>query len=475
MERAQQLFFIPSPLVGHLIPTIQFARLLTSINHQISATIFIIKFPFDEKAESFTKSLPQISTPSLKFVELNLLEESYSHLLSSTTFLYDFIAEHKSKVRAFLEESSNPLTPKIAGIILDMFTISMIDVVNEFGLSSYMFFTSGASQLGLVLHLLSLRDDFNQDLTEYKNSDIDLSVPTFMNPVSTELLPSIIFDKEGGCRAFLDLTKRFREAKGIIVNTFLELESYALQALSKDNSIPHVYTAGPLLNFGSREEEKEAELIMKWLDSQPDLSVVFLCFGSKGCFVKDQVKEIAIALENSGHRFLWSLRRPAATNGRLDHPKEYENLEEVLPKGFLHRTSDVGKIIGWAPQAAILSHPAVGGFVSHCGWNSILESVSCGVPMAAWPIYAEQNANALQVVKEIGIAVEIKMDYRNDFRMKSEIVTADVIEDSIRRLLEQGNDIRNKVKEMKARSRLALEVGGSSHASVKSFLDNIVG
>ncbi|KAF2293824.1 hypothetical protein GH714_005072 [Hevea brasiliensis] len=168
---------------------------------------------------------------------------------------------------------------------------------------------------------------------------------------------------------------------------------------------------------------------MRWLDDQPPSTVVFLCFGSKGSFSQNQVKEIACALEHSGHRFLWSLRRPARP-GLLASPSDYEDPQEVLPEGFLDRTTGIGKVIGWAPQVAVLAHPAVRGFVSHCGWNSILESIWFVVTIATWPLFAEQQFNAFEmVVVELGLAVEIKMDYRNDSGV---IVNCDEIERGIR-------------------------------------------
>ncbi|XVF71126.1 hypothetical protein PTKIN_Ptkin12aG0010700 [Pterospermum kingtungense] len=110
---------------------------------------------------------------------------------------------------------------------------------------------------------------------------------------------------------------------------------------------------------------------------------------SRESFCADQVREIASALEQSRHRFL--LRQaPEPTNGMMESPIDYENLVEVLPEGFLDRTVEIGKIIEWAPQVAILSHHAIGGFVSHCGWNSMLESIWFGVPITTWPLYAEQ-------------------------------------------------------------------------------------
>uniref|UniRef100_A0A7N2MVN8 Uncharacterized protein n=1 Tax=Quercus lobata TaxID=97700 RepID=A0A7N2MVN8_QUELO len=131
-----------------------------------------------------------------------------------------------------------------------------------------------------------------------------------------------------------------------------------------------------------------------------------------GSFEKDQVKEIAYALEHSGRRFLWSLHKPPPSGG-IASPSDYMTLEEILPQGFIERTQVIGKVIGWASQVATLAHSAIGGFVSHCGWNSMLESLWFGVPIAAWPMCAKQQINAFEMVKELGLAIEVKMDYDN--------------------------------------------------------------
>ncbi|XVF20971.1 hypothetical protein REPUB_Repub12eG0050100 [Reevesia pubescens] len=193
-----------------------------------------------------------------------------------------------------------------------------------------------------------------------------------------------------------------------------------------------------------------------------------------GSFNEDQVKEIACALEQCGHRFLWSLRQPPEpTKGMLPSPTDYDNVAKVLPEGFLDRTARIGKIIGWAPQVAILGHPAIGGFVSHCGWNSTLESIWSGVPIATWPLYAEQQLNAFQLVTTLGLAVEIKMDYhKKDDEV--EIVSAEKIERGIRCLMEQDSDVRKKVKEMSDKNRKALMKGGSSQSTFCRFINDVM-
>ncbi|KAG8387079.1 hypothetical protein BUALT_Bualt03G0216000 [Buddleja alternifolia] len=271
----------------------------------------------------------------------------------------------------------------------------------------------------------------------------------------------------------MDIPRRFREAKGIIINTFVEFESHAIASLSDDKRIPPVYPVGPVLHAWGEEVDQtkhKYEEIIAWLDGQPDSSVVFLCFGSSGCFEGDQVKEIAVALERSGCQFLWSLRKPPPKE-KMEFAGEYENAEEVLPEGFLDRTVGVGKVIGWAPQMAILSHLAVGGFISHCGWNSTLESIWCGVPMAVWPLAAEQQANAFQLVKDFEMAVEIKMDYRKDSDV---IVGAEKIERAIKELMDPDNDIRVKVRALKEKSRITLTEGESSYNFLGRLIDNVM-
>jgi hypothetical protein len=203
--------------------------------------------------------------------------------------------------------------------------------------------------------------------------------------------------------------------------------------------------------------------IMKWLDDQPPSSVVFLCFGSRGIFGATQVKEIAFGLERSGQRFLWSLRPPASLPSDND----------ILPEGFLERIEGKGMICGgWAPQVEVLEHKAVGGFVSHCGWNSILESLWHGVPIVTWPIYAEQQLNAFKMVRELGLAMEMRLDYRSG---GGDLVMADEIERAVRGMMDGGSEVRKKVKEMGEKARKAVMEGGSSFASIEQFIDDMTG
>ncbi|PIN22168.1 hypothetical protein CDL12_05113 [Handroanthus impetiginosus] len=264
----------------------------------------------------------------------------------------------------------------------------------ELGVPSYVYFTSSAMSLQLFFHLQTLKDDHNHDFVEFKDSDFETTVPGYINPVPARVWSVAVFEEDIG---FSGLIRKFREAKGIMVNTFLEFEHEVIKSLCNDEKIPPVYPIGPILQDGQQHtdqnEKKHEEII------------------NTGCFGENQVKEIVVALEQSRTRFLWSLRKPPPKE-KVEFAGECENPGEVLPKGFLERTVGFGKVIGWAPQLAVLAHPAIGGFVSHCGWNSILESVWSGVSIATWPLGAKQQANAFELVKEFNMTVEIKMDIR---------------------------------------------------------------
>ncbi|KAM5551003.1 UDP-glucose flavonoid 3-O-glucosyltransferase 6 [Rosa sericea] len=474
MKKASELIFIPIPGIGHIVSTVEIAKLLLSRDDNLFITILIMKFPFTaDGSDAYIKSLadPSLKTQRISFA--NLPQEQFQG--TGATGFFTFIDSHKSHVKdAVTKLTESGSETRIAGFVIDMFCTGMIDVANEFGLPSYVFYTSGAADLGLMFHLQALRDEENKDCTEFKNSDAELVVPSFVNPLpAARVLPGVVFDKEA-CNFFLNFAKRYRETKGLLVNTFLELESHALQSLSSDGKIPPVYPVGPILNVKSNdnqvssEKSKQKSDILKWLDDQPPLSVVFLCFGSMGCFGEDQVKEIAHGLEQAGFRFLWSLRQPPTS--KIGFPSDYADYSTILPEGFLDRTAEIGKVIGWAPQVAILAHPAVGGFVSHCGWNSTLESIWYGVPIATWPFYAEQQVNAFELVKELKLAVEIDIGYRKESGV---IVSRQDIEKGIKQVMEQDSEIRTRVKEMSQMSQKALADDGSSFSSLGRFIDQI--
>lgn len=176
----------------------------------------------------------------------------------------------------------------------------------------------------------------------------------------------------------------------------------------------------------------------------------------------DQIRALAAGLEASGQAFVWAIRRSEAEpNPKLD--------EVGLPEGFEHRTHERGLIIwGWAPQLLILSHPSVGAFLSHCGWNSTMETVSLGVPMITWPLFSDQPFNSKLLAEFLGIGIQICLGASSvpDEEEVKRAVTMLVAE-------EEGEKMRLRVKALRNFAKMAVDKEGSSYNNLQSFVQHI--
>ncbi|GFP81919.1 beta-d-glucosyl crocetin beta-1 6-glucosyltransferase [Phtheirospermum japonicum] len=176
-----------------------------------------------------------------------------------------------------------------------------------------------------------------------------------------------------------------------------------LSVLSKKRIVP----TGPLVVHDNDDDYEEHSEIMKWLSEKNKCSTIYISFGSEYFLAREQIAEIARGLQLSKVNFLWIIRFP---NG-----EKTASVEEALPEGFLETVKERGKVIGkWAPQTKILAHPSIGGFVSHCGWSSITESMYFGVPVIGMPMKVEQPINARLAV-EVGVGVEVEKDKNGNY------------------------------------------------------------
>ncbi|KAI9160471.1 hypothetical protein LWI28_008367 [Acer negundo] len=460
MKKAE-LVFIPAPGFSHLVSTFEFAKRLCDRDRRFSVTFLIMNSLLDPPAVSFIESQQQ-KQQIIKLINLPQPQPPPRHLKPYPE-IYKFThrENYKPLVKHLLSNmmlstrSAYNSAPQIAGLVLDFFTAPMVDVGHELGLPSYLFSTSNLALLDLTIYFLT-------HPTHVKESDPELTLPSFVNSVPTSVLPAPVFSKEDGFVVTLKLAQKFMDMKGIIVNTFQELESYALLSFL-DTKTPPVYPVGPVLGLSSSTEMVDSaqnEKIMKWLDHQPDSSVVFLCFGSMVKFGATQLREIGLGLESSGYRFLWAMGGDS-----INHHKD------ILQEGFLDRTAEKGMICRWAPQMEVLAHKAIGGFVSHCGWNSILESLWCGVPIVTWPIHAEQKLNAFKMVRELGLAVEMKS---SEVNVDDLVMMADEIKEAISRVMDSDSEVRKRVQEMAENSKKAVMDGGSSHAYFARLIEDII-
>ncbi|CAL1403501.1 unnamed protein product [Linum trigynum] len=442
---------------------VELAKLLVRRHSTLAVSIPIVTSP--STAAAVTRYIDSLApTPRVNLLRLPK-DDGGGQSFPAANFT-PMIESQKPRVREAVSAELARSGARLAGFVLDMLCTSMLDLAEEFGAPSYIYFTSGAAFLRFQLHVQESHDEEGFDVTEFKEAE--LACPGLTRPVPSKVIPSGFLNKEWVALVYT-ITRNFRKTKGILVNTVRELESYALESLSGGMNVPKVYPVGPILNLkGEKSRRDDDDVTIEWLDQQPESSVVFLCFGSMGAFRGEQVREIACALEGSGHRFLWSLRRPGE-GGPWASPTDYEDVREVLPEGFLDRTAEVGRVMGWVPQVAVLAHKSIGGFVSHCGWNSTLESLWFGVPMATWPMYAEQQFNAFLLVEELEIATEVRMDYRSE---SEEVVSAEELERGIRSLMEDCSR-KGRMKEFSDLVRGALIDGGSSSSSIAEFIGDV--
>ncbi|XP_020088371.1 hydroquinone glucosyltransferase-like [Ananas comosus] len=385
LRRRPHVALLCSPGVGHLIPRL----------HGFSVTL--LANPLGSSA-AIPPLLPVDGLP-FRFVPLPDTPPDAGPPTQSSSPVPRIVRAvtcNLPHVRAALDSAG----PPVDALVVDMFSVDALDVARERRVPCYMFFTSPCTCLALLRHVPALHEAVRGEFAGPVR-------PPGCAPVRPEDLLDSLRDRTGEAyAAILRVTRRFGEVEGFLVNSFEELEPGAFAALNGGEARgPPVYPVGPLVRTGRVEPGEEC--LIRWLDRQPPGSVVFVSFGSGGTLSREQTRELALGLEASGHRFLWAAKSPvegrahgAFFGGRNGPAAEY------LPAGFAERTGGVGLAVArWAPQAAVLGQAAVGGFVTHCGWNSALESIASGVPMIAWPLYAEQRMNAAMLADEAGVAL----------------------------------------------------------------------
>ncbi|GMH28106.1 hypothetical protein Nepgr_029949 [Nepenthes gracilis] len=460
---ADTVVLYPSPTIGHLISMVELGKLM--LNHHPSLHIKVIVStgppPFNTTA-SAASYVDRVSstTPSITFHHLPAAALSPS--ASFEALCFQLTRHNKPSLLNTLRAISN--SSSLKAFVIDFFCNPAFEIGHSLNVPTYYFWTTCASGLALLLHLPILH---RKTLISIKDLDQEINVPG-MPPFPPQDAPTPLLDRTTEAYDnFLSTSANMSRSDGIIVNTFERFESRAIKSLSGGPG-PGIYCIGPLIgqNDGTIPDPGPSQCLA-WLDSQPSGSVVFLCFGSMGLLSRAQLVEISVGLERCGHRFLWVVRRPPTDDdgdgGRalsLDDP----DLDLLLPRGFLERTRDSGIVVkSWAPQKEVLSHDSVGGFVTHCGWNSVLEAVCAGVPMVAWPLYAEQRFNSVILVEEIKVALPLETT-------EDRFVRADELEKRVRELMDSdslsGKAVRERVTAMRDAAMAAMGEGGSSRAAM---------
>lgn len=346
-----------------------------------------------------TKGLPLHLMPALKKA-FDMASSSFFNILKNVNpdlLIYDFI---------------QPWAPTLA--------LSL-------NIPSVLFLTSSATMGGFLVHTFEKTP--SEDDGEFPFSSI--FIHDYMKPKFSHLVDSSsngIKDKD----KFLQCCDS--SCNVILIKTFRDLEGKYIDYLSvlmKKKLVP----VGPLVEDPVEEDDHEEGMeIIQWLDKKERSSTVFVSFGSEYFLSKEEMEGIALGLEFSGVDFIWVVRFPSGVKVKVD---------EELPKHFLERTKERAMVVeGWAPQMKILGHPSIGGFVSHCGWSSVMESMKLGVPIIAMPMHLDQPLNA-RLVEDVGVGMEVR---RNENGRIEREEMARVIKEVV--VEKNGDKVRRKAREM---------------------------
>ncbi|KAM0936929.1 putative 7-deoxyloganetin glucosyltransferase [Dioscorea sansibarensis] len=454
---------IPFPSQGHITPMLKFAKLLHSRDYHIT----FINTEYNHKR--LLKSRPS-SSSSLDLFEDFVFEAIPDSLPPSdedVTQDIPLLCESLSTkcLFYFREMVTTRLSSPVTFIVSNVFMGFTSDVAAELGIPLVLFWSASACGLMAYLHYKHLIQANLVPLTD--ESDLETKVEWIpgMENMRLKDMPTFIRTKDINdivLNYILKDMERVPKASALIINTMHELEQQVLTAMSSITTLP-TYAVGPLSLLSKQllptlgsNLWKEDMSCMGWLAGKKASSVVYVNFGSVAVMSKKQMVEFAWGLANSEHEFLWVIR-PDLVRG---------DSTTVLPQEFLTKTQGKRLLTSWCPQEEVLKHEAIGGFLTHGGWNSILESISGGVPMLCWPFFAEQQTNCRHMSCEWGIGMEIDED-----------VEREEVERLIRELMggEKGKEMKNKVVELKEIALRGCEVGGLSFVHMERVLTDVFG
>ncbi|CAI9091604.1 OLC1v1026676C1 [Oldenlandia corymbosa var. corymbosa] len=351
------------------------------------------------------------------------------------------------------------------------------DVAGEFGVSIFYFDTISPCAQWAILNARRLKEGGDYP---FKDDGMDApvtSLPGMEGFLRRRDLPSFFRNSDQSdpiIQRLMSVESPMRRAHGLIFNSFVDLEGPTLSQLQ--TLTPKVYAIGPLhthhktrLSSDHHQNQesignstnslwKENKDCISWLDKQPAKSVIYVSIGSLAVMGNEQFMEIWHGIVNSGVRFLW-VRRPGSVAGLGQENGESSEIHRDLELA----TKERGYIVSWAPQEEVLAHPAVGGFFTHSGWNSTLESIVEGVPMICWPYYADQQMNS----RYVGEVWKVGLDMKD---------TCDrgIVEMMIREIMEDGkNEILGRVEDMAKLAKACVNKGGSSYHDLNRLVEDI--
>ncbi|KAF2294102.1 hypothetical protein GH714_007539 [Hevea brasiliensis] len=464
---------IPYPAQGHINPMLKLAKLL----HHSGFYITFVHTEHNQRR--LLKSRGSNSLPGLPDFVFETIPDGLPPTDADASQDIASLVEATStnclvpfrELLAKLNSSSD--IPPVSCIISDGIMTFTLKAAEEIGVPDVLFWTTSAcgflgyaNSKNLIERGLVPLEDVSYLTNGFLETTIDW-IPG-MKDIRLRDLPTITRITDGN-DSMLKFTireiERASKASAIVLNTYDELENEVLLGLSSMFS-PPIYTLGPLqLLLGENSSENDVASIssnlwkedtecLQWLDSKEPNSVVFVNFGSMTVITSQQLVEFAWGLANSKQNFLWIIR-----------PDLVQGESAILPKEFLDETKERGTMASWCQQEQILKHPSIGGFLSHMGWNSTIESLSSGVPMVCWPFIGETPTNCRFACNDWGIGMEI--DYN---------VKRDEVEKLLKELMEgaKGKEMKKKALEWKRKAEEAAAPNGSSYINLDRLIEEVL-
>nr|XP_023914771.1 7-deoxyloganetin glucosyltransferase-like [Quercus suber]POF07714.1 7-deoxyloganetin glucosyltransferase [Quercus suber] len=464
---------VPYPAQGHINPMLKLAKIL----HYKGFHITFVNTEYNHKRLLKSRGPDSLnSLPSFQFETItDGLPESdmdaTQHIPSLCASTQKHCLAPFRNLLLKLNDTTSSHVPPVTCIVSDGVMSFTLDAAAELGIPDVLFWTTSACGFmgyAQYRHLIEKGLTPLKDESYLTNGHLDTIIDWIpgMKGIRLRDLPSFVTttDRDGIMLNFAMVeAERAQRASAVILNTFDALEHEVLEGLS--TMYPSICSIGPLQLLVNQIPDnsykligsnlwKEEAVCIEWLDKREPNSVVYVNFGSIAVMTRNQLIEFAWGLANSKQAFLWIIR-PDLVRGDL----------AVLPFEFLEETKERGLLANWCSQEEVLSHPSIGGFLTHSGWNSTLESMCGGVPMISRPFYGEQQTNCRYTCIEWGIGMEILSDAKRG-----------EIESLVRELMvgEKGQKLKKKAIEWKKLTEEATGTTGSSFVNLDKIINQVL-
>ncbi|KAF7816159.1 UDP-glycosyltransferase 87A2-like [Senna tora] len=444
---------VPYPGRGHVNPMMSLCKILASSS--MAPHELLITFVVTEEWQGLIGS-DQNRPNNIRISTIsNVLP---SELVRGSDFP-GFYEAVMTKMEAPFETLLRQIETKVTLFIADLELQWIVPLANRWNIPVAFLWTSSASMFSMLLHshLCLQNGHLGIDLSENGEKRVE-----YIPGVSSTRIADLptIFNKskndEKVLQLILQCISNVKQVQYLLLNSIYELEPQAIDFLKVHYSFP-VYSIGPaipfidIINNHPRNDNKPDYL--QWLDSQPRGSVLYVSLGSFLSVSRGQIEEIVAGIGDSGVRFLWVARRDMS---------------------WIKQTCGIkGFVVPWCEQLRVLCHSSIGGFLSHCGWNSVVEATFAGVPVLTFPIFFDQTPNSKQIVE----------DWKVGWRGKAgvgpkSVVTREEIAGLVNKFMNsesnEGEELRERAKEVEKVSRRAIAEGGSSVNNLNAFVQDVL-